>query len=180
MNFPCRLAARGCGVPGGMRASVLQGPLASQWTRALFTSPSAAALKAQSAEDFWAKNKRLRRPLSPHLTIYKPQITSLLSVTHRGTGLALAGLLYGFGIGTVVLPGSFPHYLEMIQALHFGGAIILSVKFILAWPFMFHLCNGVRHLAWDMGYGFTLRNLYKSGYMVLASSFILSGIVAVM
>lgn len=68
-------------------------------TRTVFTSSSVAALKAQSAEDFWAKNKRLRRPMSPHLTIYKPQITSLLSVTHRGTGVALAGLLYGLGLG---------------------------------------------------------------------------------
>lgn len=65
----------------------------------MFTSPSVAALKTQSAEDYWAKNKRLRRPVSPHLTIYKPQITSMLSITHRGTGLALSVLVSGLGIG---------------------------------------------------------------------------------
>ena len=67
--------------------------------RAVYTSPSAAALKAQSAEDYWAKNKRLRRPVSPHLTIYKPQITSMLSITHRGSGLALSVLVSALGIG---------------------------------------------------------------------------------
>lgn len=68
-------------------------------TRALFTTPSTAALKAQTAEDFWAKNKRLRRPVSPHMTIYKPQITSLLSLSHRASGLFLSGVLSGFSIG---------------------------------------------------------------------------------
>lgn len=50
-------------------------------------------------EDFWDKNKRLDRPLSPHLTIYKFQLTSMLSITHRGTGLALSALMSGFAIG---------------------------------------------------------------------------------
>ncbi|MPC26016.1 succinate dehydrogenase cytochrome b560 subunit, mitochondrial-like [Portunus trituberculatus] len=174
-----RLAAKGCWA-GGPRPAVLQGPLVTQWTRAVFTSPSAAALKSQSAEDYWAKNKRLRRPVSPHLTIYKPQITSMLSITHRGTGLALSVLVSGLGIGTVMLPGSYPHYLAMVQAMQFGGGIIMGAKFLIALPFMFHLCNGVRHLVWDLGYGFTLRALYKSGYLVVAVSVILAAIAAAM
>lgn len=50
-------------------------------------------------EEFWDKNKRLNRPVSPHLTIYKFQITSVLSITHRATGLALSGLTSAFAIG---------------------------------------------------------------------------------
>lgn len=56
-------------------------------------------MKAQTPEDYWSKNKRLRRPVSPHLTIYKPQITSLLSLSHRASGIILSGAISGFSIG---------------------------------------------------------------------------------
>ena len=71
--------------------------------RGVITTSSACAMKVETAEDFWAKNKRLHRPISPHLTIYKPQITSMLSISHRGTGLMLASVIYGFSIGLFFL-----------------------------------------------------------------------------
>jgi len=179
MALAMRLATQGC-VLGRHPLTVKSIYATSPWSRALFTSTSAAALKTQTAEDYWAKNKRLRRPVSPHLTIYKPQITSLLSLTHRGTGIALSGLLSGFAIGMLSLPGSYPFYLDLVQNMHLGGVIIFSAKFLLAFPFMFHLCNGVRHLVWDLGYGFTLRTLYQTGYFVIGLSVVLSGIVAAM
>merc|ERR1711874_880057 len=104
-----------------------------------------------TGKEFWSKNKALRRPISPHLTIYKFQLTSMLSITHRGTGLAQSAMLTGAGLGALLLPGNFPLFLNDVAAMHFGGAIIFSTKFILAWPVMFHLWNGFRHLAWDMG-----------------------------
>lgn len=158
----------------------LQGPLAYQWTRALFTTPSATAMKAQSAEDYWSKNKRLRRPVSPHLTIYKPQITSMLSLSHRFTGLLLSTVISGFSIGMLALPGSYPHYLSLIQSMEFGGVAIYGAKFLLALPFMYHVANGIRHLVWDLGWGFTLRTLYKTGYVVIGISLALSCAVAAM
>ena len=54
-------------------------------------------------EDFAAKNARLGHPQSPHLTIYKPQLTSLLSFTHRATGMALGGIATVWGIGKIIL-----------------------------------------------------------------------------
>ncbi|XP_071523245.1 succinate dehydrogenase cytochrome b560 subunit, mitochondrial-like [Panulirus ornatus] len=174
-----RLAATSCGLVSKQPIR-LQQILSPQWTRAIFTTPSAAALKAQSAEDFWAKNKRLRRPVSPHMTIYKPQITSLLSLTHRASGIVLSGVLSAFSIGMLALPGSYPYYLGLVQTMEFGGLIIFGAKFCLALPFMYHLCNGIRHLVWDLGYGFTLRTLYKTGYAVVGLSLVLSGVVAAM
>merc|ERR1719430_2402849 len=100
-----------------------------------------------SQSEFWAKNAALKRPISPHLTIYKFQLTSILSITHRMSGLAQSGMLAGMGLVAVALPGSFPSYLAMLQEMHFGGAIIFTTKFILAWPVFFHLFNGFRHLA---------------------------------
>ncbi|ODN02926.1 hypothetical protein Ocin01_03744 [Orchesella cincta] len=144
------------------------------------TSCVKAAQPLDPEEGFWDKNKRLNRPMSPHLTIYKLQITSVLSVTHRGTGLALSGLMSGFAIGMLALPQSFPHYYTMLSSSPTGTAVLFTAKLILAWPFIYHFANGIRHLAWDLGKGFGLKELYTSGYAVLAVSTILSLAAAAM
>ena len=78
------------------------------------------------------------------------------------------------------LPGSYTHYLQVLQAAQFGPAVIFGVKFILAFPFFFHFANGIRHLAWDLGAGFKIREVYFSGYIVLATSLLASIIAASM
>merc|ERR1711911_338127 len=119
--------------------------------------------KPISGENFEAKNKRLKRPISPHLSIYNFETTMAFSITHRFTGLALNGMLYGIAAGAILLPGSYPHYLAMVEAMHFGPAIIFTAKFLLAFPFG----NGVRHLAWDMGYNLTNKGNRASGFVNL-------------
>ena len=52
----------------------------------------------------------------------------------------------GAALGAVALPGTFPQYLAAIQAMHLGGAALFAVKFAIAWPVVYHLCNGLRHL----------------------------------
>jgi len=146
----------------------------------LTTSAIARTTAFKEGEDFFDKNKRLNRPTSPHLTIYKIQITSLLSVTHRATGLALSAYTSAFAIAMLALPGSFPHYLNALNSCQFGGGMIFLTKFALAFPFMFHLSNGIRHLAWDLGKGFQLKSVYATGYAVLGIATILTLIVASM
>jgi len=124
----------------------------------------------RQGENFAAKNARLNRPMSPHLTIYKPQLTSILSISHRGTGIALSVMLSGFAIGMMCTDSMYPYYLNELAKMEMGFAIIYAAKFAIAFPFMFHTFNGVRHLTWDMGYGFSLRSLYKSGYSVVLLS----------
>ena len=68
-----------------------------------------------SREQFWDKNKRLNRPISPHLTIYKMQMTSVLSITHRGTGLGWSVILSGVGIGSIASNTTFPAALATLQ-----------------------------------------------------------------
>lgn len=99
-----------------------------------------------SREQFWDKNKRLQRPISPHLTIYKFQMTSMLSITHRGTGLAQSAILSGAAIWAIATNTSFPALLTSVQALGFGSALIFLGKFAIAWPVVYHLLNGLRHL----------------------------------
>ena len=88
--------------------------------------------------------------MSPHLTIYKPQVTSMLSITHRGTGLAQSVILSGFAIFGITSNYSYPWLLSQVAQLQaqlgIGGGIICLAKFAIAWPVCFHLYNGLRHL----------------------------------
>ena len=112
------------------------------------------------------------RPLSPHLTVYKPQITSVLSILNRIFGSFMA-------ISTPVLVcwlmaiAAGPEAYASLQACfsHWFAKL-----FLLAWAFafFFHMSNGVRHLFWDAGHGYELETLNKSGYAVLASATILT------
>ena len=108
------------------------------------------------------------RPLSPHLQVYKPQLTSMLSITHRATGVFLS-------LGTLLLTVwllSIAHGEESFQQLQayldnwFAKLIFIGMVFSL----FYHLSNGIRHLFWDIGKGLTLETTYITGYLVLASS----------
>lgn len=111
-------------------------------------------------------------PLSPHLQIYKPQLTSLLSITHRATGvfLSLAALLLCFWLLSVA---AGPRVYATLMT-HLGAWYGLLLLFAIAFSVFFHLCNGIRHLFWDMGLGLSLRSTYASGYAVIAASALLT------
>eukprot|EP00124_Ichthyophonus_hoferi_P005043 Ihof_evm1s650 gene=Ihof_evmTU1s650 len=97
-------------------------------------------------ENFFVKQTRLNRPLSPHLTIYSPQLTSVLSVCHRITGAGFAVALSG---GSILLAASGAQWVDVInglQSLNLSPEIVTSAKFFFAFPFTYHCCNGVRHL----------------------------------
>lgn len=121
-------------------------------------------------ETYAQKNERLNRPMSPHLTIYKPQLTSLLSITHRGTGMALS--LYAFGIGAVGLfmPGGMMSIIQTIDVMCLPATILFVGKYIIAWPALYHYFNGIRHLAWDLGHLLTIKQVYTTGWTVIGIS----------
>ena len=90
----------------------------------------------------------------------------MMSITHRITGCIQSGILSGAALGVLIMPANFPSLLNEIQQLHIGGATIFTLKFLLAVPVTYHLFNGFRHLAWDIGWGFKIAELYKSGWFV--------------
>ena len=108
------------------------------------------------------------RPLSPHLQIYKPQLTSLLSISHRLTGVAL-GLGTLFLVWWLVAAATGDSAFAAAQAF-FGSWLGLLLLFGWTFSFFFHLCNGVRHLMWDTGNGLDLRTTYATGWAALAAS----------
>ena len=112
------------------------------------------------------------RPLSPHLQIYRPQITSVLSITHRLTGI---GLMVGTLMLTcwLVAAASGPTAHEVLQVWLSG---IIGLVLLLGWTFalFYHLCNGVRHLLWDAGWGFELKQVDLTGWTVVGAAGVLT------
>ena len=111
------------------------------------------------------------RPISPHLQIYRKQITSVLSITHRVSGLILivgAVLLAYWLIALATGPEAFADANAVLGS--FLGRVALF-GFTLA--FFYHLANGVRHLFWDVGWGFDLATVYKSGYAAIGAAVVL-------
>ncbi|XP_074044269.1 succinate dehydrogenase cytochrome b560 subunit, mitochondrial isoform X2 [Macrotis lagotis] len=118
-------------------------------------------------EQFWNKNINSQRPLSPHITIYNWSLPMMMSITHRGTGVALSAGVYLFGLTALFLPGNFESHLALLKALSLGPALIHTAKFALVFPLMYHTWNGVRHLMWDLGKGLKIPQLHQSGVAVL-------------
>ncbi len=109
-----------------------------------------------------------QRPLSPHLQVYKPQLTSVLSIVHRLTGVALS-------IGSLLLAwwllaaAAGPEAFGTAQAFlgsWFGQLVLLGFSFSL----FYHLCNGVRHLIWDSGHLLEIEDVYRSGWIMLGTA----------
>lgn len=108
------------------------------------------------------------RPLSPHLQIYRWQLTSVLSILHRMTGLALS-------VGAILLVSWLGAAADGAQPFaKFQGFMgsWLGLVLLFGWSvaLFYHLCNGIRHLCWDTGRGLDLRSVYASGWGVLAAT----------
>ena len=118
----------------------------------------------------------MERPLSPFMfpVWYRFQITSALSILHRLTGIALAigSILLTWWLVAVAAGG------QVFAATHAFIASPIGVLLLFLWSvaFLYHLCNGVRHLAWDAGYGFELRQAFLGSYAVLAATVVLTAL----
>lgn len=114
----------------------------------------------------------VERPLSPHLQIYKPQLTSVLSITHRGTGVFLTiGALF-LSCWLLSIANGPEAYTALQQYISAWYGVILLYTWVFS--LYYHLCNGVRHLFWDMGMGLEIKTTYTSGYIVIAASIVLT------
>lgn len=111
-------------------------------------------------------------PLSPHLQVYKPQLTSVLSITHRGTGvfLSLGALLLAYWLMSVAAGPEVYAQFHNHASAWYGQLLLLTFAFSL----YYHLCNGIRHLFWDIGIGLEIESTYKSGYLTIAASILLT------
>lgn len=112
------------------------------------------------------------RPLSPHLQVYRWQITMVMSILHRATGicLALSSLMLVYWLASLA---SGPHaYVVAMERLASPPGMLVLFGASLA--FFYHLCNGIRHLLWDSGWGFEIPQLYASGWTAAIASLLLT------
>jgi succinate dehydrogenase / fumarate reductase, cytochrome b subunit len=113
---------------------------------------------------------RPERPLSPHLQVYRLPFLAILSILHRATGIALSvGAIY-LAVW-VACAASNPRTYALFQSFNVSivGRIVLG-----GWIFsaFFHMFNGIRHLFWDAGYGFELKDADRSGAIVVVLSLV--------
>jgi succinate dehydrogenase cytochrome b subunit len=119
-----------------------------------------------------SEGAQVRRPLSPHLQVYRPQITSTLSILHRIAGI-------GLGVGTLVfvwwLAAAASSDTAFENAAHFMrsplGWLLIAGWTLALW---YHFCNGIRHLLWDIGRGFELKAVHASGKFVVGAAVVLT------
>jgi succinate dehydrogenase / fumarate reductase cytochrome b subunit len=116
--------------------------------------------------------RTVRRPLSPHLQIYKPQITSAMSIFHRFTGVALS-------VGTLLLVWWLAAAATSDAAFATASGFIGSwfgILLLFGWTvaLWFHFCSGLRHLFWDAGIGFELPQVHASGRAALIATAVLT------
>ena len=116
--------------------------------------------------------KNNNRPISPHLQIYKPQITSILSISHRFTGIIL--FFSCFLVCIWLFAMAFNDNLYDLINIFFSGIIGKVILFFITFSFFYHLLNGVRHLVWDIGYGYKIRNVYLSGIIVILLTLVIN------
>ncbi len=112
------------------------------------------------------------RPLSPHLQVYRPQLTSVMSILHRMTGVALAvgSLMVVWWLVSAAYGEEAYNVARLFAASNIGTLMIFGWSVAL----FYHLCNGVRHLFWDSGRLFNIRQAYAAGYLVLLMTAVLT------
>ena len=116
--------------------------------------------------------KKQNLPLSPHLQIYKPQITSLLSISHRISGVALNFVLIILVLGLLCITLG-ESYFELLVSL-INSFPIKIILFLSILGFSYHFLNGIRHIIWDFGFLLGNRSSAIFGYFIIATSFISS------
>lgn len=117
-----------------------------------------------------------QRPLSPHLQVYKPQLTSILSIVHRGTGVLLSFAAFILAAWLISIAGGGDSFAQFnAYAGSLPGKLAL---FVVTAALAYHLFNGIRHLLWDIGWGFELPRAYASGWIVIALALVVTAAIA--
>jgi len=145
-----------------------------------FTSTSTVKVSHEEENELLIAQRR-NRPVSPHLTIYQPQLTWYLSGVHRVTGVAMAGAFYALTCGYAAtsllsIPFDSAAIVSAFAALPVAAKVL--AKAAMAFPFAFHSLNGLRHLVWDFGKELTIPGVYRTGYIVLAGTAVLGSYLA--
>ena len=119
-----------------------------------------------------------KNPLSPHIQIYSWNISSLISISHRITGVLniLALILICFWIASMLLGSTSYEFIYSILNSFFGKFLVIGIT----WSFSFQILSEIRHLFWDIGYGFEITTSKISGFLVIFGSFIITILIYIL
>ncbi|XP_051556878.1 succinate dehydrogenase cytochrome b560 subunit, mitochondrial-like [Myxocyprinus asiaticus] len=126
-------------------------------------------------DKFWTKNTRLNQPVSPVMVFCRWSVPMMRSTSHRGTRVAISGGISAFALVTLVLPESYPHYLDLIHSMSFGPQFLALSKIALSFPVAYHTFNMC-----GVGKGSKIPEVYRSGYVVIALTVLTSVTLAAM
>src|SRR6478672_2770413 len=115
------------------------------------------------------------RPLSPHLQVYRWQITMVMSILHRVSGVVLTVGAFGLAWWLLAVAAGGEQYVHAAACLSSVFGKLLLFGFSLA--LVYHLLNGIRHLLWDAGWGFEIPEVYRSGWTVAVLTMVLTAVV---
>lgn len=116
-----------------------------------------------------------QRPLSPHLQIYRWQITMTMSILHRASGMVLVAGAFGLAWWLMAAAQGDEAYQDAAQCLASPLGLVVLAGFSLA--LVYHLLNGIRHLLWDIGWGFEIPEFYRSGWTVAVLTVLLTAAI---
>ncbi|KAJ1646512.1 hypothetical protein J3B02_000753 [Coemansia erecta] len=149
--------------------------VATQSARAFVATP---ARRAEEPQSVVAERARKNRPVSPHLSIYQPQMSWVLSGLHRNTGVLVAGSAYLYTVAFGLAP-MFGVDLSSLAVASTLAAVptplLLAIKALVSGSLSFHCVNGIRHLVWDTSRGLNNKGVINSGYVVLGTTALLTG-----
>ena len=115
------------------------------------------------------------RPLSPHLQVYRWQITMTMSILHRATGIVLAAGAFGLAAWLLALARGGEAWEHVAACVASPIGLLFLAAFSLS--LVYHLLNGIRHLLWDAGIGFEIPEFYASGWTVAALTVVLTAAI---
>ncbi|CAI2348255.1 unnamed protein product [Caenorhabditis sp. 36 PRJEB53466] len=165
INIPssilCRMAARS--------------PISRTFGTSVVTKSESKTPIQKLGWEYLLKQRAKNRPIAPHLTIYQPQLTWMLSGFHRISGCVMAGTLLVGGLGFAVLPLDFTTFIEYVRGWNIPGAVTAVFKYIIAFPIIFHTLNGIRFLGFDLAKGVdNIGQVYKTGWLVFGVSAVIA------
>ncbi|XP_026331912.1 succinate dehydrogenase cytochrome b560 subunit, mitochondrial-like [Hyposmocoma kahamanoa] len=126
------------------------------------------------------KNMTLKRPMSPHLTIYGPTLPAMTSITQRITGTIVTFYAVMMAGGALFMPCGIDSYVALIQSLNLPDALVIIIKFFLGLPFSYHYFIGIRYVLFNMAKFMVLKEAYQSAYIALVTSVATSAAFAVL
>ncbi|KAL5499632.1 hypothetical protein EMCRGX_G011084 [Ephydatia muelleri] len=156
--------------------------LPAYWSASLVVSPficrnTTSTPNYEKLIERSTKNKQIGRPLSPSLQhlAQHPDWVWILSFGHRASGIVTTGAISAAALLYLSASSSFPRIMDSVQAAGFSPTTITVAKFCMALPLCYHFFNGMRHLMWDSGRGFTMTTVVRAGLIALTCAILSAG-----